>query len=98
MTNIVRIVAQYAFEARQVILRGILIKIQYRDLGLRTYPQNVARLDLPFEIERRADAFDCPREMLGVRPAHQVRGDEPVRDLIVVDVLVNSAVGRTAEG
>ena len=70
MSNIVRIVAQYAFEACQVILRGILMKIQYRDLGLRTYSQNVARIDLPFEIERRADALDCPREMLRVGPAH----------------------------
>ena len=88
--------AETVLGALEVILTEIVVLVEDRDLGVRLLFQQPFRIDLRFALVGGLPA-DGPGEVFRIVPLGGARGDEQLRDLLGVQILLDRAVRWRAE-
>ena len=91
-----RLGAEAVLQALQVILAVVVVLIEHADLGVRHFLENVLRVDLGFALVVGLPAHG-PGEVLRIVPLGSAGGDEQLRHLLRVQVLLDRRIRRGAE-
>ena len=88
--------AEAVLGALQVVFAEVVVLIKDRHLGVRLLLHDVLDVDLRLALVRRLPA-DRPRERLRIVPLAGAGGDEQLRHLLGVEILLDRRIGGRAE-
>ena len=90
------LVAETFLEALDVVLAEVVVLIEHRHLGVRLLLQQILGIDPRLVLVVGLPSHG-PGEVLRIVPLRRAGGDEQLRDLLGVQILLDCRVGRRAQ-